>query len=175
MEILTQIFAPVQVLAWGAALLLVISYQKQTANKTIFWWIPADVLMLAHFYFMGAPFFMLLAGGGLLRSIIALKFSHRTLLIYLAFYMFLLGVALLFIGDDFKDYIAFLGTSFFSLSVIFKQKFIWHRMFAFAHQACWIAAFIMLGSFGGLALISFMFISNAIGTTRYLINQRYVP
>ncbi len=87
--------------------------------------------------------------------------------------MCLVAVALVFLGDDFKEFIAFIGAGFFSLSVLFKHNFIWHRIFAFCHQICWVAAFTLLGSFGGLALITFMFVSNIIGTTRYLINQRH--
>jgi len=64
------------------------------------------------------------------------------------------------------------GTCFFSLSFLMKHNFLAHRLFALGHQVSWLIAFIILGSFGGLALIAFMLISNSIGTGRYLLGKR---
>ena len=77
-----------------------------------------------------------------------------------------------FLGSELKDLFAAIGTVFFSLSVWFKHDFLIHRAFAFAHQLSWTFAFILLGSYGGLALILVMFCSNIVGTTRYILKRR---
>lgn len=172
MELLAQIFAPVQLLAWVAAIIYIISYQKQSADKTIKWWIPADILMVIHMFFMGAPLFILISIGGTLRSIISLQFSRKILKIYLAIYMLAVVCAFPFLGEGLRDIMGVIGTGFFSLSVLMKHNFIVHRLFALGHQLSWIGALSILGSFGGLALILFMLTSNVIGTGRYLLKKR---
>ena len=172
MELLSQIFAPVQLLAWAAGALYFASYQKQSGDKTIFFWAPADFLFILHYYFMNAPFFMIMAMGSTIRSIVALKCSRRVLGLYLLFYVFGLLILLNFMAEGTKDYVAMIGTIAFSLSVWMKDKFITHRLFAFVHQLCWMVAFILLGSYGGLSFIAIIFISNAIGTGRYLMNNK---
>ena len=173
MDFISEIFAPVQLLAWVAGTLYFISYQKQSGNKTIFLWAPADFLFLLHYYFMNAPFFMIIAMGSTVRSVIALKFSRKILGMYLVFYVLGALILLAFMGEGVKDYCAMGGTIAFSFSVWMKDKFIIHRLFAFVHQILWIIAFALLGSYGGLALTFLIFISNLIGTGRYLLNKRH--
>lgn len=128
--------------------------------------------MALHFYFMNAPLFMLTALGGTIRSLMAIYAPRKALGIYLVLYILALIAVFPFIGDGLKDYIAVAGTTFFCFSVWFKENFLAHRFFAFMHQISWIIAFILLGSYGGLALISVMFFSNIIGTGRYILKQR---
>ena len=118
---------------------------------------------------------MMTALGGTIRSLIGVYCQRRTLSIYLILYLVVLACAFPFLADGLKDYIAYLGTTFFSLSVWFKDSFIWHRVFAFAHQISWMLAFILLGSYGGLVLIFIMFSSNVVGTVRYILgNKRHL-
>ena len=172
MDILSEMFSPVQLLAWGAACIYIISYQRQDANKTILLWAPADFLMAIHFIFMGAFLYLVTAVGGTIRSLIAVYCSKKVLKSYLIFYVLVVLAVFPFLLDGVKDYFAMAGTIFFSLSVWLKEKFIWHRIFAFGHQFSWIIAFTLLESYGGMALISFMFISNLIGTGRYLLTKK---
>ncbi len=174
MELLSEIFAPVQIPAWIATLIYIVSYQRQTANKTILLWAPADVLMAIHFIFMDAFFYLVTSVGGVIRSLVAVYAPKKVLGYYLALYMVVLLSLFPFLMDGIKDYFAVVGTTCFCLSVWFKEKYIMHRIFAFAHQFSWIIAFALLGSYGGLALVSFMLLSNVIGTGRYLFNKRNV-
>lgn len=172
MELLSEIFSPVQIPAWIAAVIYIASFQQQSSNKTIWLWIPADILMAVHFYFMSAPLLLMTAIGGTIRSLIALKCPRKTLLIYLLAYLAVIIPVFLFFGEGLQDYMVLIGTSFFCASVFAKEKFLWHRAFAFGHQLCWIIAFYLLGSYGGFALIIFMFISNITGTGRYVLANK---
>ena len=171
---MVDIFSPVQLLAWIAAVIFIASFQKQSADKTIRYWIPADVFMVLHFFFLQAPFFIMIAGGSIVRSIIAIKCSYKILISYIAVYLLLLAASLLIFDFGLREYIAFIGTLFFSASILSKEKFFLHRGFLFGHQITWIIAFSLLGSYGGIALISFMLISNIIGTGRYFFNSKSV-
>lgn len=145
---IVMMFSPVQLLAWVAAVIYIISYQKKSADQTIGLWVPADMLMAAHFYFMNVPLMMMIAIGGTLRSAIAVKCPKKILVIYLIAYLTFITACLYFIGDEFKDYMAVIGTFCFSFSTLMKHHFLWHRAFAFCHQVCWFIAFILLGSYG---------------------------
>ncbi len=169
---LFDVFAPIQLLAWASAVLYVLSYQQKTSQKTIIFWAPADVLMAIHFIFMSAPLFLITAIGGTFRSLIAVYLSKRSLGLYLIMYLVVLVAAYFLLSSGLKEAFAVFGTLSFSLSVWFKESFLWHRGFAFCHQLSWIAAYVLLESYGGLALMIFMFASNAIGTSRYLLNQK---
>jgi len=103
---------------------------------------------------------------------VAIKTSKKFLSFYLIFYTILILIIAPFLGSELKDLFAAIGTVFFSLSVWFKHDFLIHRAFAFAHQLSWTFAFILLGSYGGLALILVMFCSNIVGTTRYILKRR---
>lgn len=130
--------------------------------------------MVAHFFFMQAPFFMMIAAGSIFRSVVAIKFSYRILVVYIVAFLCLLASLLVIFDFGMREYIAFIGTLFFSASILSKENFLLHRAFAFGHQITWIGVFTMLGSYGGLALISFMLISNVIGTGRYVLGKREV-
>ena len=169
---LIEIFSPIQLLAWGAGLLYFVSYQKQSANKTIMLWAPADFLFALHFYFMNAPFFLFTAVAGSLRSIIALKCKRKTLGFYLLFYAVALMGAFFFLEGGVKDFFGLIGSILFCLSIWFKDNFITHRLYAFGHQMCWIVAYIFLQSYGGFFFMSLIFLSNLVGTGRYLVNQQ---
>ena len=127
--------------------------------------------MFAHFFFMGAPLFMVTALGGTIRSLMAIYAPRKALGAYLILYTILVIALAPVLGEGIKDVFAVIGTTCFCLSVWYKQNFLIHRAFAFGHQICWIVAFILLGSYGGLALISIMFLSNVIGTGRYILKQ----
>lgn len=172
MDLLSELFAPIQIPAWIAAVIYIVSYQRQSADKTILLWAPADFLMVVHFFYMGALFYLATAIGGIIRSLVAVYGSKKTLGYYLAFYLVVILSLFPFLMDGIKDYFAMVGTMCFCLSVWFKENYLLHRAFAFGHQANWIFAFFLLGSFGGLALIIFMFVSNVIGTGRYLLNKK---
>ena len=115
---------------------------------------------------------MMMALGSTIRSFIALKCSRKILGYYLIFYVLMIVIAMPFLAEGIKDYFGVVGTLAFCVSVWMKENFILHRMFAFAHQTCWIIAFIFLGSYGGLAFTVFIFVSNVIGTGRYLWTQK---
>ena len=172
MEFLATIFAPVQLLAWASTVLYIISFQKQSSDKTIMLWAPADFLIAIHFYFMNAPLLMLIGLGAMVRSFVAIKYSQKTLGVFLVCYLIAIFIALFLLDTGLKDYMAVGATSCFCMSVFLKKSFVWHRTFAFANQACWTTAFILLGSWGGLAWGGAMFMSNLIGTMRYLRDQK---
>lgn len=173
MELISEIFSPVQLLAWLGGALYFISYLKQSGDKTIYYWIPADILFALHFYFMGAPFFLIIAFGSIVRSLVALRCSRKILLIYLLFFVCFICASFLILPTGTKEIFALIGTTFFTVSVWMKERFIVHRLLAFVHQLNWIVAHGLLGSYGGLMLMAVLFISNLIGTGRYLFNQRY--
>ena len=131
--------------------------------------------MTLHFFFLGATFFIAIPAGGMIRSILALKASYKILVIFIVFYMSALATALYVFDFGVREYIAFIGTVFFSASTLTKHHFLLHRAFALCHQISWIIAFTMLGSYGGLALILFLLASNIIGTGRYLYNRSRQP
>ncbi len=128
--------------------------------------------MVVHMFFMGAPLFILIAIGGTIRSIVTIRFSRKILKIYLVLYTLTIFCAFPFLGQGLMDVMGVVGTCFFSLSVLMKHHFIVHRLFALGHQICWVGALSILGSFGGLALIIFMLVSNVIGTGRYLFRRQ---
>ena len=91
---------------------------------------------------------MIIAMGSTIRSVVALKCSRKILGLYLLFYIFGALLLLTFMAEGPKDYFAMVGTIAFSFSVWMKDNFIVHRLFAFAHQLCWMVAFLLLGSYG---------------------------
>ena len=161
-----------QLLAWAAAGLVIASFQAQSGKDTIKFWVPSDLLMVAHFYLLSAPLLTLIALGSFGRNIFALKYSQKSLLVYVAIYTAIIAGACFLYFTTFMNIMALIGTCFFSGSVIFKDKFLYHRAFAMCHQSCWIFVFFHLGSYGGFTLIVFMFISNIIGMARYVANNK---
>lgn len=161
-----------QTSGWIAVALYLISFQLLNPRKTIFLWGPADFLMAVHFFGIGAIIPMITAIGGTFRSLIAVYGSKRLLQVYIAVYLIVVSVCVYILAQAVEDYLTLVGTVFMCLSVLYQERFVLHRLFAFGHQSFWTAVFILIGSWPGLVLILCMMGSNVTGFARYCLEEK---
>ena len=156
-----------QLMAWPPFFLYIASYQVLTPRRTIMLWVPASLFMAVHFYGIGSITALFIVLGSIIRDYIAIFGSRKTLLITtISYVIYAWGIIILF-ADSTHDYLIGVGTIFLSLATIFREHFWQHRFFSMCNQGIWFIAFVLMGSYGGIAQNIAIMTSNIIGMVRY--------
>lgn len=123
--------------------------------------------MAVHFYGIGATPASCIVLGAIIRDIAAVFWSRKTLITITLFYVAYVWSLILLLGVDIQDYLIGIGAIFLSLATFFRDHFWRHRLCALCNQSMWLVAFILMGSYGGIAQNIFIVFSNIIGIIRY--------
>ena len=156
-----------QLMAWPPLFLYIASYQVLAPRKTIMLWIPASLFMAVHFYGMGATPALCIVLGSIIRDGVAIFGSRRALLITTLLYVVYAWGAIILFADNIQGYLMGIGTIFLSLATFFRDHFWRHRSFSMCNQGMWLLAFILMGSYGGIAQNILIIASNIIGMIRH--------
>lgn len=159
-----------QLMAWPPFLLYVISYQIFEPRKTIMLWIPASLFMAVHFYGLGAIPALCIVLGAIFRDCAAVYGSRRVLLVTTIIYLAYAWAVIFLLGVNIQDYLIGIGTLFLSFSTFFRDYYRQHRLLSMCNQIMWLVAFILMGSYGGIAQNIFILSSNIIGIIRHSRN-----
>lgn len=156
-----------QIMAWPPLFFYIASYQIIEPRKTIMLWIPAGLFMAVHFYGMGSIPALCIVLGAIVRDCVAVFGSRKTLLVTTLIYVTYAWTVILLFATNTQDYLIGIGTLFLSLSTFFRDDFWRHRLFSACNQTMWLFAFILMGSYGGIAQNIFIITSNMIGMIRH--------
>jgi len=155
-----------QIVAWPAFFLYLASYQMLDPRRTILLWLPANIFMSIHFYGMDSIPALCIALGAMVRDSVAVFGSERLLLMTIKSYMVYAWVAVIFFAKAPQDYLVAVGTTFLSIATFYRNVFWYHRLLSLCHQTMWLTAFLLMGSYAGIAQLVFLMTSNLVGMVR---------
>ncbi|MDB2682938.1 YgjV family protein [Alphaproteobacteria bacterium] len=160
-------FSVAQLAGWFGAFIYIASLQVLDSRKTIFFWIPADLLYAVHYFMLGSVTAGIIAvvaavrdGAGFYAPEKALKYA----LVFCFLAVWILGLMTL---QYWYEVFPIFGGTFVIVGTVFRNSFMIHRVLYIAHNVSWLCFGVFIMSYPLITVCLLLIISNCISIWRY--------